>query len=439
MPEERTILMKLLYYDDVTPADYEPPFFRVCSDKEAHNPWTKDPLKMEVGNVNSKHFVLALKVKSVLDPCEDENDDIQDDVSLGDDSAQRDDDTESDSEVSQSADGQYIVAAVDKPQAHEDTTMADEDNTQDSVEDGQQLGRIKDWISSYHLDNLELTDVFSNFPDISVVLTEEIMEKLVKEGVVSRIGASNFAINKNKKSDYEFDEVKEEEDRCLVLSGDKAQPIAGIDYLYMKALYHVLPMVYISAVKLQNKLGEEANLATARKLIDKMTQEGFLEPQSNRRLGKRVIHSDRNDQKLNEIKILLDMDSMDIDVCAPVGKPLQVLQSPGSNRRDTSTYGVLHSIGSDLTRMRGRSDTYQNGSIRTDQTISKTQAHGNTPTSRAEPIASRESFAQRGNNRDEVEPVICSRSTQDKRSRKASMVKDPILQYYMKRQKPQIP
>ncbi|CAL5330308.1 unnamed protein product [Camellia sinensis] len=39
---------------------------------------------MEVGNVNSKHLVLALKVKSVLDPCEDENDDIQDDdVSLG--------------------------------------------------------------------------------------------------------------------------------------------------------------------------------------------------------------------------------------------------------------------------------------------------------------------------------------------------------------------
>ncbi|KAK1393554.1 STAS domain-containing protein [Heracleum sosnowskyi] len=46
MPEERTILMKLLYYDDVT-------------------------------------------VKSVLDPCEDENDDMQeDDVSLGGDSVE---------------------------------------------------------------------------------------------------------------------------------------------------------------------------------------------------------------------------------------------------------------------------------------------------------------------------------------------------------------
>lgn len=45
------------------PVDYEPPFFRCCTEEEAHHPWTKSPLKMEVGNVNSKHFVLALKVR----------------------------------------------------------------------------------------------------------------------------------------------------------------------------------------------------------------------------------------------------------------------------------------------------------------------------------------------------------------------------------------
>ncbi|CAL5384637.1 unnamed protein product [Camellia sinensis] len=37
----RTIVMKLLYYDDVMPVDYEPPFFRSCSEQEAHNPWIK--------------------------------------------------------------------------------------------------------------------------------------------------------------------------------------------------------------------------------------------------------------------------------------------------------------------------------------------------------------------------------------------------------------
>ncbi|XP_040862390.1 REF/SRPP-like protein isoform X8 [Glycine max] len=99
MPEERTIMMKLLYYDDVTPADYEPPFFKGCTDEETYHPWEKNPLKMEVGNVNSKHFVLALKVKSVLDPCEDDNEGVQDDFSAGDDSMQQNEYYDTDSET----------------------------------------------------------------------------------------------------------------------------------------------------------------------------------------------------------------------------------------------------------------------------------------------------------------------------------------------------
>ena len=45
------------------PEDYEPPFFKGCAENEAINIWNKNPLKMEVGNVNSKDLVLALKVK----------------------------------------------------------------------------------------------------------------------------------------------------------------------------------------------------------------------------------------------------------------------------------------------------------------------------------------------------------------------------------------
>ncbi|CAL5386676.1 unnamed protein product [Camellia sinensis] len=77
------------------PVDYEPPFFRNCTEQEAHSPWTKKPLKIE-------------RVKSMLDPCEDENDDIQDDdVSLGADFVQRDEHSESVSEYNQ-----YIVAPI---------------------------------------------------------------------------------------------------------------------------------------------------------------------------------------------------------------------------------------------------------------------------------------------------------------------------------------
>ncbi|CAL5398405.1 unnamed protein product [Camellia sinensis] len=443
MPEERTIVMKLLYYDDVTPVDYEPPFFRSCSEQEAHNPWTKNPLKMEVGNVNSKHFVLALKVKSVLDPCEDENVDIQDDaVSLGADSVQREC-SESDSEVGLSEDDQYIVAPIDNQRANENGGMVDEDDTQDPAEDEQQLDRVKDWISCYHLDTIELTNVLSNFADTSLVLIEEIMDKLVKEGILSKSGTDSYTINKQKKFDYDFNPIKEEMDGQVV-PGKKAQHDIGEDHMYMKALYHALPMSYVTVAKLQSKLDGEINQTTVRKLIDKMIRDGFLDAKGSRRLGKRVIHSDLTEKKLMEIKKTMDIDAMDGDINEHKSSHAE-FQKMGSINRDMSTCGVFHSIGSDLTRTRGRSEAHQNGSIRSEQTVSRARDHGNTPTSRAEPVASRESFVPGNENArangnadhfDGVDTGICSMSTQDKRSRKASTVKEPILQY-MKRQKSQ--
>ncbi|KAJ4961594.1 hypothetical protein NE237_021504 [Protea cynaroides] len=466
MPEERTILMKLLYYDDVTPADYEPPFFRSCTEQEANSSWVKKPLKMEVGHVNSKHFVLALKVKSVLDPCEDENEYIQEDeeVSLGADSVQPDDSSSSDSEVDYSEEDRFIVAPVgnlftiitmllfsvppafclrvkrleimhescltDKQRALDENDTVDDDNTQDAEEDEQQLDRVKVWISSRHTDTVDLTDVLSNFPEISVVLTEEIMDKLVIEGFISRAGRDIFTINKGKNLDCEFAAVKEEMEAQESPLGDEVPKNTKDDYMYLKALYHALPMEYVTVPKLQSKLEGEANQTTVRKLIDKMAQEGFVEGKGNRRLGKRVIHSESTNKKLQEIKKALDNQNSAMEIIGPNSK------SNGSKQRDMSTCGGLRSIGSDLTRTRGRSDTHQNGSIRGDQEQGE---HGNTPMSKAGPVASRESAAVPGNEHvgtngrnthiDEGDIAICSRSTQEKRSRKASTVKEPILQY----------
>ncbi|PHT48058.1 hypothetical protein CQW23_12266 [Capsicum baccatum] len=387
----RTILMKLLYHDDVTPADYEPPFFRGCTDEDTPNSWIKNPLKLEVGNVNSKHFVLALKVKSVLDPCEDENDDNQDDVmSLGADSAEKDD-SSSDSEFSDSDEDQYIVAPVEKQNVQDKGDMVDEDDTQDPAEDEQQFGRVKDWISAYHLDKVEVTDVLSNFTDISVQF------------------------------DYEFDVVKEEKEGQQNHHGNQSQHGKGEDYMYMKALLHALPMNYVTVAKLQSKLEGEANQTAVKRLIDKMTQDGFVEAKNYRRLGKRVIHSDLTEEKLAEVKKVLAKDSTDID-----------MHESDNNVRNLSTCGGLHSIGSDLTRTRGKSDAYRNGSVMSDQTVSKRKEHENTPSSKAEPVASRESFVPgkengrvngKSNKPDEYE-IFCSRSSQEKRNRKASM-EDP--------------
>ncbi|ESR51273.1 hypothetical protein CICLE_v10033677mg, partial [Citrus x clementina] len=374
MPEERTILMKLFYYNDVTPVDYEPPFFRCCSEEEAHNPWTKNPLKMEVGNVNSKHFVLALKVKSVLDPCEDENDDMQDDeVSLGADSVQRDESSDSDN----------------KQQPEEDNGMVDEDNTQDPEEDEQQLVRVKDWINCRHLHSVELTDVLSNFPDISV------------------------------KFNYEFALVKEEMDGVTLC--DKSPQLD--DQIYMKALYYALSMNYVTIAKLQKKLDKEANQSTVRKLIDKMIREGYVEAKGSRRLGKRVIHSTLTKKKLMEVKKALDIDFM-LDLMSL------------AQRADLTFIKVVLSGVSRLSP-RQKSETLPQAGpgfcISMRWFIVET----------VQPVASRESFAPGNekirtngstNNCDEVDDIICSRSTQDKRLRKTSTVKEPILQQ-VKRQK----
>ncbi|KAJ8451525.1 hypothetical protein Cgig2_018159 [Carnegiea gigantea] len=488
MPEERTILMKLLYYDDVTPQDYEPPFFRGCTGEETHIQWTKSPLKMEVGNVNSKHFVLALKVKSVLDPCEDDNEENPDEsVSLGAVSARSDDSSESGSEVNSSQEDQYIVAPagtcssasscschisdrhvkmtpsilkemvqpllifkdhklISRKYKLYNKSIDFADDTQDPQEDEHQLSRIKDWFSSCHLQTVEITDVLANFPDISMVLIEEIMDKLVLRGFLCKTGRDSYTVNKEKDSEYEF-HVKEETENQVPLNGNKAAPGSGEDYMYVKALYHALPMEYVTIPKLQSKLEGKANLSGVRKLIDKMVQDGFVEATSNRKLGKRVIRSEMTEKKLQEVKKALDFEAMDTDVDVPQNKWKHAESENTGNKADISTCGVLHSIGSDLTRMRVRSESenHQNGSFRTNQSISKSREISNTPSSKAGPVASRESIVpgngkSRSNgittNGNEVDGVMCSRPSQEKRSRRASMVKEPIIQYF-KRQKSQ--
>ncbi|KAI3950354.1 hypothetical protein MKW98_003837 [Papaver atlanticum] len=432
MPEERTILMKLLYYEDVTPIDYEPPFFRGCSEQEANHPWLKNPLKMEIGNVNNKHFVLALKVKSILDPCQDENNDMEDDeeISLGVDSTPTTDPSDSDSEMSHSAndDDGYIVAPVDKARSHENNCMADhEEDTKDAEEDEHQLTRVRDWIISRHIDNVELTDVLSSFPDISVALTEEIMDKLVNQNILSRTGKDSYSISKLKKPNQAI-VVKEEMDVQVNQVDEKVQRGNDEDYLYLKALYHVLPLDYVTISKLQSKLEGEANQATVRKLLDKMACDGYVEAKSKPRLGKRVIRSELTEKKLLEVKNVLEIKLSAMEISEP---------------QNISTCGGLHSVGSDLTRTRERSvDTQQNGSSRIQE-----QLGNNTPIRRYEPAVSRERGIPGSDKRNGVDgrgftncregdDTFCSRPSQEKRSRKTSTVKEPIHQN-MKRQKSQ--
>ncbi|CAL5356483.1 unnamed protein product [Camellia sinensis] len=91
------------------------------------------------------------------------------------------------------------------------------------------------------------------------------------------------------------------------------------------------------------------------------THDGFLDAKSNRRLGKRDLDINESHNKSNHVEF----------------------QKMGINR-DMSTRGMLHSIGPDLTHTWGKSETHQNGSIRSKQNGLRARDYGNTPTSRAE-------------------------------------------------------
>ncbi|KAE8792348.1 asynapsis 1 [Hordeum vulgare] len=428
---QRTILMKLLYYDETTPEDYEPPFFKGCAENEAVNIWNKNPLKMEVGNVNSKHLVLALKVvKSVLDPC-DANDANSDDdkMSLGRESDHDDDFT--DTEVRPSEVDRYVVAPNDGNGRGQSGTNS-EDETQDAAHEEELTAQVRAWICSGDMGTVNASDVLSNYPDISLVILAvifpfmtNILERLLKDGLLSRAGKDGYAVNKvtDPKTPY----IKKEVATHNVSPTEGTKNNDG-DLMYMKALYHALPMDYVTVAKLQGKLDGEANQSTVRKLIDKMVQDGYIKNSANRRLGKAVIHSEVTNRKLLEIKKILEVDiteDMAIDTNArPAECDRRDHEMTDQEMKDGSTNGRFQSVGSDLTRTRELPEQQQ-------QQNNKDPSR--TPTSNREPATSLESgvLGQRTRKSLAGNESMC---TPDKRTRKTSMVKEPILQQ-VKRQK----
>lgn len=65
LPDERYITMKLLYYDERTPKDYEPSFFKCCTDDPLTFP--DKPVKVNVGSMNTPYHGLSFKVKTTSD------------------------------------------------------------------------------------------------------------------------------------------------------------------------------------------------------------------------------------------------------------------------------------------------------------------------------------------------------------------------------------
>ena len=103
VPEERFLTIRLTYNDD-TPAEYEPPHFRSCTN-EAKPTYGSEPFTMKVGEVCTPAHSVTLKVNTCLDACSNEDDEEQEadeEMSVHSDvsHAQSSDHSDCDSEVS---------------------------------------------------------------------------------------------------------------------------------------------------------------------------------------------------------------------------------------------------------------------------------------------------------------------------------------------------
>ena len=67
--ESRYLVMKLFYYDDKTPSDYEPPFFRAATDEESFSFHYK-PIRFQLGQMMTQYHTLALQVHTTIDSVE---------------------------------------------------------------------------------------------------------------------------------------------------------------------------------------------------------------------------------------------------------------------------------------------------------------------------------------------------------------------------------
>ncbi|KND01595.1 uncharacterized protein SPPG_03393 [Spizellomyces punctatus DAOM BR117] len=83
LPENAYITMRLFYYDDVTPAEYEPPFFR-AGDNDEKFYFAHRPEKIKIGQVETPHHALNLHVQTASDGIEPTTEDLQcDDIHEG--------------------------------------------------------------------------------------------------------------------------------------------------------------------------------------------------------------------------------------------------------------------------------------------------------------------------------------------------------------------
>ncbi|KAL2612201.1 hypothetical protein R1flu_023893 [Riccia fluitans] len=287
VPEQRTIVMQLYYRGGITPIDYEPPLFRSCTYEDLKF-WARKPLVMKVGNVNSNHCEVSLKVRSILGPCEDD-----DDICVKSENIMI-----ADFSTSSTAEATEVYTSGGHDKSHSGLRRSENQNLLLVQKDIQSIGcfvaaDIKKWAIQKPNSTFDYIDILAQFPQISK--EHDLHGKYFPDA-----------------EDCTPAEVGQLPTSPPTVSFPISWDIAGADEeetrLWDKVLFHINRSKCITVGKLTknlDKCGETLNTAMVIQLIEKMTKNGYVKIISNsssRKFGHRVLHStEESEEHLQEI------------------------------------------------------------------------------------------------------------------------------------------
>jgi len=67
LPSKRFIAIKLQYRDEKTPPNYEPCFFKACTEEESDLVFHQQPYKVRVGEVQTRYHEITMKMRTIAD------------------------------------------------------------------------------------------------------------------------------------------------------------------------------------------------------------------------------------------------------------------------------------------------------------------------------------------------------------------------------------
>ncbi|OAE22749.1 hypothetical protein AXG93_2035s1330 [Marchantia polymorpha subsp. ruderalis] len=256
VPEQRTIVMQLYYNADTTPASYEPPFFRSCTYEDTKL-WAKKPLKMKAGSVNSKYCEVSLKVRTVLDPCEDDSE--EDDMK-----SSSTDGIAAPSTLHKSIPENHMICTTSRKPAlgseeidgllcgQKTVTSTDgKDMARDSQSEMSLVTDIKEWATIQISNTFDEIDVFAYFPQIP-------MEQYQSDKNHDDVGLQNTSPPAHGQS--QLSSTIHDHDAATDTNDDENET------LFEKALKVVLPMKHVTVRQLIDKMENGAGSSVQYKM-----------------------------------------------------------------------------------------------------------------------------------------------------------------------------